>query len=100
MKMKQIFFAALTARIISLICLAVFFFTMYAELEIRTSMQALGLSFTAWLVGSFFVGIYKDNITRMAVAKMTDSDDVEEQPGDDEKDEYPSHPIFEEDDNE
>jgi hypothetical protein len=36
----------------------------------------------------------------MAVAKMTDSDDVEEQPDDDEKDEYPSHPIFEEDDNE
>jgi hypothetical protein len=99
MKMNQIFYAALTARVISVLCLGVFFATMYMELEIRTSMQALGVSFAAWLVGSFFVGIYKDNITRITLAAMVAHENVEEL-SDDEKEEYSSHPIFEEDDNE
>ena len=101
MKMNQIFYAALTARIVSLLCLAVFFYSLYSDLEVKTTMQALGISFTAWLVGSFFVGVYKDSLARIITATMVAADNVEEEvQRDDDEDNYSSHPIFEDDDNE
>lgn len=101
MKMKQVFYAALTARVVSLICLGVFFATLYMELDLRTPLQALGVSFAAWLVGSFFLGIYQANITRITVATMVAAENVQDEvKRDDDEDEYSSHPIFKDDDNE
>jgi hypothetical protein len=100
-KINQVFYAALTARIISIFCLGVFYYALQADLTDRVAIMALGLSFTAWLVGSFFIGVYKDGITRMTLAVLAaDSEQQEEavaaEEDDDDKDEYPRHPMFDE----
>jgi len=99
-KMNQIFYAALTARIVSIFCLGVFYYALQTDLTDRVAIMSLGLSFTAWLVGSFFVGVYKDGITRHVLEtlvsegeELEEAMDVEE---DDDKDEYPRHPMFDE----
>jgi len=100
-KINQIFYAALTARIISIFCLGVFYYALKTDLTDRVAIMALGLSFTAWLVGSFFIGVYKDGVTRMTLAVLAaDSERQEEatavEDDEDDKDEYPRHPMFDE----
>jgi hypothetical protein len=65
--------------------------------------MALGLSFTAWLIGSFFVEVYKDGLTRQTLETLAEEGDrlkeaVAEKVSkedDDDDDEYPRHPMFE-----
>jgi hypothetical protein len=101
-KMNNIFYAALVVRIASIVCLGVFFYAIEANLELRTAVLALGASYTAWLVGSFFVGIYKDGITRQVLEtlvsegeKLEESMAVEVSKAEDD-DDYPRHPMFDE----
>ena len=103
-KMNHIFHLALAARTLSIICLGVFYYAVEADLADRTTILALGVSFTAWLVGSFFVGIYKDGITRKVLETLVEEgDQLKEAIGeevskddDDDDDEYPRHPMFDE----
>jgi len=99
-KINQVFYAALTARVVSLACLGMFWYALEGDLTDRVALMSLGLSFTAWLIGSFFIGVYKDGITRMTLAVLAaDSDEQEEAMAaldDDDDDEYPRHPMFDE----
>jgi hypothetical protein len=101
-KIKQVFYAALTARITSIFCLGVFYYALEAGMTDRSAIMALGLSFTAWLIGSFFVEVYKDGLTRQTLAALVEEGDqlkediaVEIAKEDDDDDEYPRHPMFE-----
>jgi hypothetical protein len=103
-KMNNIFYAALVARIASIVCLGVFFYAVEASLELRTAVLALGASYTAWLVGSFFVGIYKDGITRQVLETLvSEGEQLEESMAvevakaeEEDDDDYPRHPMFDE----
>lgn len=103
MKLGQLFWAAFFSRTTSLLSLGVFFYSMYADLEVRTSMMAIGLAFTGWIVGSFFLGLYQSGTTALTVAKLTAMDNVKELTDEkDEDDDEPntSHPLFKDDNNE
>lgn len=102
MNTKQLFHLALLTRLASLLCLALFFFLHLSELEMRTQLLALGLSFTGWILGSFFLGLFhsaqavalENELTAVVGATIkvvTDVTDGEEKP---------SHPLFKDDDNE
>ncbi len=100
-RMNQVFYAALSARVVSLFCLGVFYYALKTDLTDRVALLALGLSFTAWLVGSFFIGVFKDGVTRLTLATLAaDAEKIEEamnvEEDDDDKDEYPRHPMFDE----
>lgn len=100
-KINQVFYAALTARIISIFCLGVFYYALNTDLTDRVAIMVLGLSFTAWLIGSFFIGVYKDELTRLTLATLAaDAEHFEpainEEEDEDDKDEYPRHPMFDE----
>jgi hypothetical protein len=101
-KMSNIFYVALVARTISIVCLFVFYYAVEADLADRTAILSLGVSYTAWLVGSFFVGLYKDGITRKVLETLVEEGDqlkeavAEEVSKDDDDDEYPRHPMFDE----
>lgn len=103
MNMKQLFRMALFSRISSILCLCLFFFSYSMDLEIRTQMLALSLSFTGWIIGSFFLGLY--NTAQAAVlehaietAAGVALDNVKDLTDDEEK--KSSHPLFKDDDNE
>lgn len=102
-KMNHIFHVALASRTISIVCLGVFYYAVEADLADSTAILALGVSYTAWLVGSFFVGIYKDGITRKVLETLVEEGDSlkeaiaeEVSKDDDDEDEYPRHPMFDE----
>jgi hypothetical protein len=102
-KMHTVFYAALVARIISIVCLGVFYYSVEGDLSDRTALLSLGVSYTAWLVGSFFVGIYKDGITRSVLEtlvsegeQLEEAMDVEVSKAEDHDDDYPRHPMFDE----
>jgi len=99
---KHLFSMALLTRLASLLCLGLFYFCHFTDLEIKTQLLALGLSFTGWLVGSFFLGLYNaaqlialENEIEMAVNSTLKV--VKEVTDDEEK---PSHPLFKDDENE
>jgi len=96
--LKQLFYAALIARIGSIVSLGVFFYCIQADVELRVAVLSLGLSFTGWLVGSFFVGLYNTGTTSAAVAAI---ENEIEKLGTIEEVDYnkksPIHPLFEED---
>ena len=72
------------------------------DLEIRTQMLALSLSFTGWILGSFFLGMYQ---TSQAVALENELQTALHSTLEVVKDvtdgeEKPSHPLFKDYDNE
>jgi hypothetical protein len=72
------------------------------ELEIRTQMLALSLSFTGWILGSFFLGLYQTSQVvalekELVTAVGATIEVIKDVTGEEEKS---SHPLFKDDDNE
>lgn len=85
-----------------MLCLALFFFCHVSELEMRTQLLALGLSFTGWILGSFFLGLFHsaqavalENELQTALHSTLEVvKDVTDEAA------KSSHPLFKDDDNE
>lgn len=101
MKTKQLFNLALLSRLTSLLCLGIFFYCHITELDTRVVVLALGFSFTGWIIGSFWLGMFN---AAQAVAMEKELEavigatlEVKEVTDEEEKS---SHPLFKDDDNE
>jgi len=98
---KQLFNMALISRLTSLLCLGICFYCYYEGLD-RVTTLALAFSFTGWILGSFFLGLFHSaqavalenelqtalHSTLEVVKDVTDGE------------EKPSHPLFKDYDNE
>lgn len=96
MSLKQLFYAAFTARIISWLGLALSFFCLFSDLELRTAVLALAVSHLSWMLGTMFLGVFREHMTEVATNMLHNA--VEEAAGAAALEEKPleivSHPIF------
>lgn len=99
MKTNKLFWTAFFARIISLFCLALFFFNVTSDLDVRTSLLALGFSFTGWILGSFFLGLHQTSSVN-DILDQVDEQETTKELTDDEEEDPVSHPLFKDDTNE
>jgi len=103
MSLKQLFYAAFTARVISWLTLAAFFFCLVMDLELKTAVLCLGLSHLAWILGTMFLGVFREHMadiasTVLSSAMMAAEEEEELKPKD--LSEVMSHPLFSDDEGE
>jgi len=102
MSLKQLFYAALTARIISWLSFAIFVFCMVKDLELKTAVLCLGVSHLAWMLGTMFLGVFREQMTQLVTQHLESvlptEDDAPLGPVDLEK--FISHPLFEDEEEE
>lgn len=96
MSMKQLFYAAFTARIISWVSLAVAFYCLFTDLELKTAVLSLAVSHLAWILGTMFLGVFREKMAEMASDMLFTMVDESAEIVKEEPKESTSHPIFDE----
>lgn len=96
MSMKQLFYAAFTARIISWLALALAFFCLISDLELKTAVISLAVSHLAWILGTMFLGVFREHMVEIASKMMSDAVEVATEAEPVDPKEITSHPIFDE----
>lgn len=94
MSLKQLFYAAFTARIISWLSLAVFFFCLFTDLELKTAVLALGVSHLAWMLGTMFLGVFRESMAEQLAGEFHNMVNKVVEPEEQELADGLSHPIF------
>jgi hypothetical protein len=96
MSLKQLFYAAFTARVISWLALALAFFSLFADLELRTAVLSLAVSHLAWILGTMFLGVFREHMAEVAADLLQNMVEESVVPEEVEPVESVSHPIFDE----
>lgn len=97
MSLKQLFYAAFTARVISWLGLALAFFCLFSDLELKTAVLSLAVSHLAWMLGTMFLGVFREHMAEVASRIMVDMvEEAAEVAETEEPEEITSHPIFDE----
>lgn len=99
MSINSLFYTSLCCKLASVVALLVFFYAYWANLDDRTMLLALSLSFTSYLVGRAFHFYFEQVVARIAVAKHIAEKNILEQieaESTDEDTNIFAHPLFEE----